>query len=273
MKKILLALTILLTIRALGSEVLLPTARANTVEYPKWIWSDSGIEYWAYWLSEKVVVNINETLLDVGVRPTACVYRDLKTHVDTPYYKLGRCFYEQFIKTLNNQDNLQRPTGKIYFWLETDKGRTQKPISVLWTPPRGHFWNLLVQVIQMKFEQSFNFFTDKIYFKDFLLGELVIEFPDDPLYRLAIKESILSESSVQVKIAEKVTDAHFKLEPKQYENRMITYSGFLNLHLYTSQEKRFLDLQINTNVNVLQKKRLFNIKGHLQTKKVDNVLQ
>lgn len=241
----------------------------QTVQAPKQVWSKSGLSYWSYWLSKKLVVDLDQDLRELNLQPSVCVFRNAKNLQDSPHYDLGRCFYEAFLQSMKTDQF----AGVIYSWVKTPAGQSQQPIEIYWRPPQGGWKNMLIQAFQMKFEKEIynaveflNSKTElnienKVYFSKFIAGEIFIVFPNDPLFHEALNQSKLSQNKLALSYTKKIDSLQFYLDKAKYKDGVIYYQGQLNIIADHDDLNQLQEIVLETNVNPLQKKRPFMFKG------------
>lgn len=226
---------------------------AETISPPKFV-KTGGIDGFIYWVTKKLLTDIDETLKKQGIDPAVCTFRPRDGSADLSYRDLGQCLMKNFEVAMNTDPQ----PGVIYAWIRDLTGNFHL-VEISWTPPRGGWKNFIRQVLEMKFEGAFFRMrkliwnqerADRVNFKEFIMGELKIILPTDPtvLETLSFKGSNWAKRYLK-----DLKSLSFKLDTQSKTNGQMVYSGPMVMELRSSSndETKILSALVTTNVNIL----------------------
>lgn len=228
--------------------------------YPKKVWAQRGINYWGYFISKKVVVDIDKTFSDLGLSPAVCGFqaKDQNIHY---YHQLGQCFFNAYLQYRN--DTSEKII--VYSWLkdQSEKNISSKPMKIVWNRPDQPLWTTVKQYLQMKFEDTF-LDSDKPVSMNFIAGSFSLYFPNEDVFQEILKTSSLSQKlGPFANVTELLQATHFGLvnSGNRSENNYMIYQGQLSLQL---RSQDLIDIDLETDINLAKQQRPFYIHGKTQ---------
>lgn len=227
------------------------------VAYPKMVWMQKGFNYWAYFITKKIVVDIDKIFSDIGLRPAVCGFQTKNQDIHY-YHQLGQCFFNAYLQHRN------QPTEKIvvYSWLQDLSGKniSSAPLKIVWHRPDQSVWTTVKQYLQMKVENTF-LESAKPVSMNFIAGSFSLYFPNNNLFQEILKGSVIGQRLGPFASVTNILQAtHINLtnSGQRSEKNYMIYQGQLNLELRTQD---LIHIDIETDVNLAKKKRPFYIHG------------
>lgn len=229
-------------------------AYPKTVPAPKWFNS------WAYYLTKKIVVDIDKTITDIGLRPAVCGFKALDQKIYY-YQQLGQCFFNAYLQYR------QKTSEKIiiYSWLKDQSGKnvSQTPMKIIWNRPDQSLWTTVRQYVQLKLEGTW-FESKTPVSMSFLAGSFSLYFPDEELFKTILKKSVIAQKlGPFADVTDIIRATHFELNNsgQRSEKNYMIYQGYLTVQ-FRSQDQ--VDIDLETDLNLAKMQRPFYVHGSTQ---------
>ncbi len=226
-----------------------------------------GLDAFRYWIVKKVVLDIDSTLKEQGIDSVMCTFRQAEPAADFSYRGVGPCLVKAFLKSMKTD----KSAGVIYTWIKDRQGRFH-PVEIQWRPPLGGWSQVIKEVVEMKLEKPLYWIrehvwgldSEKIRYKEFILGDLKIILPEDPeaLAALADKGGSWAKNYLN-----KVESVSLSLKTSGNEQGKVIFAGDMVLAHRPSEDgnSQVATVHLRTNINVMVLKRPFFLQAKMRT--------
>jgi len=217
---------------------------------------------WLYDRVASVFAMVDETLTKAGAPVVFCSYINSATGEHFLSREGGACVYKNLREGLSQKD---QPVGETELWVKTQSGQTL-PIKLLWRPAEYGYWGALKEVLALKFESFAHWWSENIA-KD-KLEEKSLSFEQSLLGSLSLKlpfewEKVFGQTSlIQIDRAQEIS---FVMTPMYKKNGYIHYAIEVKAR---GQSSESLDMNLETDINVLRLERKFKLKGRILDRQV-----
>jgi hypothetical protein len=230
----------------------------SPVSMPKQV-ETGGFSAFKFWFAKKLVLDVDKSLQDLGLKADYCTFRQTQPPQDFSYRGAGPCLYKNFSASMKTE----LLAGTTYVWVLDGQNRYQ-PIEIQWRPPQGGWRNIIHQYFSMRFEK---FHSKKsgatLPYRQFIGGDVKIIFPDNT----DILESMVEKGTPWMKsLLANVDSVSLHLDPVGVDHAKVIYSGKIVVEQKPTQDggSQSTTVALKTDINIIIKKRPFFLEAKVR---------
>ncbi len=269
MKKLLSALLIIFVSQLSSAEKSAGSNLAHTdpklLDFPAVMPTQTDEETWYHRIFQSVVLDIDNTLQETGIKVEACSYQDKHTKITKSYKALSGCLLDQ-VFSLDFEGQLD----PLFFWV-TDKNNKLVPVRLDWNRNEEGWRGILKEVFALQIEglsrwwMKLSMKQDETQikapsFKHNFLGQLKMSLP--PGVRLT---DIFIDKNVFTMLLklDQASQISFEMNPTEIKNHQVHYQGqiLVSREATLNAAGDIITFDFRTNINLLNIKRPYQTQG------------